>query len=134
MPVQSRWMIRLSFVYLMIGVILGAIMLIHKAFPLHPMVWVLLPVHIQMLIWGWIIQFTLGTAYWILPRFLKGAARGNYLLSWMMILALNAGICLNLAGIGFDQRLLDITGLLLQATAVGLFVLLHWKRVTSYNK
>lgn len=134
MPAQSRWMIRLSFVYLTIGVILGAAMLIHKAFPIHPMIWVLLPVHIQVLIWGWIIQFTLGTAYWILPRFLKGEARGNTRLSWTMVLALNTGICLNLAGIGFDERVLDIGGLLLQVVAVGLFVFLHWKRATSFNK
>jgi hypothetical protein len=127
-------MIRFSLAYLVAGVSLGALMLFHKAFPLHPAIWVLLPVHIQILIWGWIIQFTLGTAYWILPRFLTGDARGNPLLSWAMVLTLNMGIWLNLTAIALDLRLFDIIGLLLQVTAVGLFVLLHWQRATSYNK
>jgi len=34
-----------------------------------------LPIHIEVLIFGWIIQFTLGTAYWILPRFLQAPQR-----------------------------------------------------------
>ncbi|HET6528573.1 MAG TPA: hypothetical protein VFG39_07450, partial [Balneolaceae bacterium] len=134
MPVQSRWMVRLSFIYLLTGVTLGAVMLVNKTFPLHPVIWLLLPVHIQLLIWGWIIQFTLGTAYWILPRLLEGPARGNPFLSWGIVLALNTGIPLNLVSIMLEVRLGETIGMLLQVIAVGLFVSLHWKRVTSYNK
>lgn len=134
MPVQSRWMIRLSFIYLMVGVTLGAVMLIHKAFPLHPAMWLILPVHIQLLIWGWIIQFTLGTAYWILPRYLKGASRGNEAFSWLIIITLNMGILLNLLSFILGIPLLGETGLILQTISVALFVLLHWQRVTSYSK
>ncbi|HEX6982602.1 MAG TPA: hypothetical protein VF181_07560 [Balneolaceae bacterium] len=134
MPVQSRWMIRFSLVYLTVGVSLGVVMLVHKAFPIHPAVWLLLPVHIQILIWGWIIQFTLGTAYWILPRFLKGASRGNEAFSWLVVIALNAGILLNLLSFILGIPLLGKAGLILQTISVALFVLSHWKRITSYNK
>ncbi|HLR76706.1 MAG TPA: cbb3-type cytochrome c oxidase subunit I, partial [Balneolaceae bacterium] len=134
MPVQSRWMLRLSLLYLLFGAILGAIMLIQKAFPFNAAVWVLRPVHIQLLIWGFIIQFTLGTAYYILPRYVKGSSRGSPALSWGIIIALNIGIFLNIIAAFYPGNSLRLTGLFFQALAVAFFVWLHWNRATSYNK
>jgi hypothetical protein len=133
MPVQSRWLIRLSLIYLTVGVTLGAVMLVHKAFPLHPAVWLVLPVHIQLLIWGWIIQFTLGTAYWILPRYLTGTSRGNNSLAWAVVAMLNMGILLSISSFILEISFLGKAGLILQTVSVALFVFLHWKRITSYN-
>ncbi|HLR25989.1 MAG TPA: cbb3-type cytochrome c oxidase subunit I [Fodinibius sp.] len=135
MPAPSRWMIRCSLLYLLVGFIIGAAMLISKAFPFYPQVWRLLPVHIEVAIFGWIIQLTMGTAYWILPRYLKTGDRGNTALARLMVGLFNLGILINVftylhylpsSGI-FWGRLLEISG-------VGIFVLLHWGRAVSYRK
>lgn len=134
MPKQSRWLLRISLFYLLIGAAIGTAMLIQKAFPYSGAVWSLRPVHVQLLIWGFIIQFTLGTAYYILPRYVTGSSRGNPYLSWGVVVGLNLGILLNIAAAFFPVELVEIVGLCFQIIAVGSFVWLHWGRATSYNK
>lgn len=134
MTIQSRCMLRISLIYLLIGAGLGALMLLNKAFPYNPAVWVWRPVHIQLMIWGFIIQFTLGMAYWILPRYLKGKARGNDKLSWVMVATLNLGIICSVGDSLSNTNYLSTTGLFFQLVAVVIFVFLHWRRATSYNK
>lgn len=134
MPAPSRWMIRLSLMYLLSGIGLGSLILIHKAYPLHPALWQLLPVHIEITIFGWIIQFTLGTAYWMLPRFLEGPARGNPLLALSMVALLNLGIIFviidSLLPVTFPLRL---AGRSLELISVILFLTLHWNRIVTYR-
>lgn len=135
MPTVSRWMIRLSLVYLLMVFVIGAMMLIHKAYPIHPAIWTLLPVHIEMAIFGWIIQLTMGTAYWILPRYLQGANRGNPSLAYAMVILFNSGVLINilvpfLSGGGT----MSLIGRFLELSAISLFVFLHWNRIVSYNK
>lgn len=134
MPSPSRWMIRSSLFYLAVGFFLGALLLIHKAYHLHPAIWMILPVHIEMLIFGWVIQLTLGTAYWILPRFLEGPRRGNKKLAVLMVMIFNVGIWLviidNLVSTSLPFAL---AGRLCEAGAVVLFIILHWSRITTYR-
>lgn len=134
MPLASRLMVRCSFIYLVVAMLLGTVMLLHKAWPLHPMVWQLLPLHIETAIFGWIIQFTLGTAYWMLPRFLKGPQRGPRWAAFAMILVLNLGIVLTLAdSLLLSSLPLALSGRLLELGAVILFVSLHWQRIVTYR-
>lgn len=134
MPRPSRWMIRLSLIYLLAGMVMGALMLIHKAYGLHPAVWALLPIHIEVVIFGWIIQLTLGTGYWILPRFLEGPPRGDRRLAYVMVAALNLGIILVCSNSLLSSGApLDLVGRALELAAVGLFVSLHWNRIVTYR-
>lgn len=134
MPTPSRWMIRLSLMYLLLGIVLGALMLIHKAYVVHPAIWVLLPIHIEVTIFGWIIQLTLGTAYWMLPRFLKGPSRGERKLAYVMIGALNLGIIFVIADSLLSFALpFALIGRIFELIAVGLFVSLHWNRIVTYR-
>jgi cbb3-type cytochrome oxidase subunit 1 len=134
MPRPSRWMIRLSLVYLLLGIALGSLMLAQKAYPIHPSIWMLLPIHIEITIFGWIIQLTLGTAYWILPRFLEGPPRGNNKLVFIMIGFLNLGIIFVIADSLSSFALpLDVIGRVFELLAVGLFVMLHWDRIVTYK-
>lgn len=134
MPAVSRWMIRCSFVYLFLGIGMGALMLIHKAYPLHPALWQLLPLHIEITIFGWIIQFTLGTAYWMLPRFLKSPQRGSLKAAYLMVIVLNAGILLTLADDLIRTELpVQLTGRSLELLAVIIFVSLHWNRIVTHR-
>lgn len=135
MTLPSRLLIKSSLIYLILGALLGVILLVNKAINFEPAVWVLLPVHIELMIFGWIIQFTLGVAYWILPRFLEGEARGNKALAYLMVCAINVGIWLMIA-----EELTDISDSLrlvargLELLAVLLFIGLHWKRIVTYNR
>lgn len=134
MPTPSRWMIRLSFFYLLLGIIMGALMLIHKAYFIHPAIWMLLPIHIEVTIFGWIIQLTLGTAYYILPRFLEGPPRGDSSLAYAMIVSLNLGIIFVITDSLLSFTLpIDLVGRIFELTAVGLFVALHWNRIVTYR-
>ncbi|MDZ7682764.1 MAG: hypothetical protein U5J63_13885 [Fodinibius sp.] len=134
MPTPSRWLIRLSFVYLLLGITIGALMLIHKAYVITPAIWMLLPIHIEVTIFGWIIQLTLGTAYWMLPRFLEGPSRGNSALVYAMVASLNLGIIFVIADSLLSFALpVDLIGRVFELTAVGLFVVLHWNRIVTYR-
>lgn len=135
MPLQSIWMIRLSLVYLAIATIIGGLLLIHKAAPIHPAMWALLPVHFELAIWGWMVQFVMGTAYWMFPRFLKGEPRGNSRIATLMAILFNGGLFLLLLSI-FDvySAILAPAGRGLFLISVLLFAVLIWKRIVSYRK
>jgi len=134
MPAVSRWMIRCSFVYLLVGFGMGAIMLLNKAYPVLPFVWFLLPLHIETMIFGWIIQFTLGTAYWILPRFLTKPKRGPQWMGYVMIGFLNTGIiCILLENLIETNFPASLWGRGFELTAVLLFIALHWHRIVTYR-
>ena len=134
MPTPSRWMIRCSFVYLFLGILMGALMLTHKAYFVHTAVWILLPIHIEVTIFGWIIQLTMGTAYWMLPRFLEGPSRGDSSLAYVMVVLLNLGIISVIADSLLSSTLsFGLIGRILELTAVFLFVVLHWNRIVTYR-
>lgn len=134
MPVASRWMIRCSLFYLLAGFTIGALILIAKAYPVYSDVWMLLSVHIEVLIFGFIMQFTMGTAYWILPRFLEGPPRGNIAWSKLMVTVFNAGILLNvLTYLNGVAEWGIILGRTMEIAAVIIFIGLHWNRAVSYR-
>ncbi|MDZ7716819.1 MAG: hypothetical protein U5J95_11460 [Balneolaceae bacterium] len=127
-------MIRCSFVYLLLGIGLGAVLLVHKAYPLHPAVWQLLPIHIEITIFGWIIQLTLGTAYWMLPRFLEAPKRGSQWLGVFMVIILNVGILLTILDDMMHVELqVQLLGRCLELLAVIIFIRLHWSRIVTYR-
>lgn len=130
MPRASRWFIRASLIHLFAGFTIGALLLINKAAPLSPMLWRLLPLHLELLLVGWIVQLTMGVAFWILPRFGRGRARGNEAAVWLALLLLNLGV--TLAGLGPALGLsawTRVIGRLLQVAAVVAFGANAWRRV-----
>ena len=127
-------MIRSSFIYLILGTFMGALMLVHKAIPLHPAIWQLLPIHIEVTIFGWIIQLTLGTGYWMLPRFLKSPRRGKKTPAILMVLFLNLGIIFVVTQYLFQTTLpLSEAGRVFELASVLLFISLHWNRIVTYR-
>lgn len=133
MPIVTRIMIRSSLIYLLIGGCIGLFLLINKAWLIHPALWFLLPAHIEIMIFGWIIQMTLGVAYWILPRVLKTKGRGSVKLAWLMLISLNAGILLVIISGFFPGHKLALMGRILEVASVVLFIALHWKRVATFS-
>lgn len=135
MPIQSIVMLRLSFLYLILAVSIGGVLLFHKVAPLHPATWALLSIHFEAAIWGWLIQFVMGTAYWMFPRFLEGDARGSTVLAWCMVTFLNSGIVVLITGYFPVMNLVNLkaVGRAMILASILLFGWLVWNRVVSYR-
>lgn len=93
MPRLSAIFVRTSLVWLALGATLGGAILWSKVAPI-PWAWQFLTAHIHMLTWGWLLQLTLGVAYWILPRF--GAERPRAWLAVAAYILLNAALLLTI--------------------------------------
>lgn len=93
MPRLSVIYVRTALIWLAVGATLGGAILWSKAAPIA-FAWQFLTAHIHLLTWGWLLQLTLGVAYWILPRF--GAERPRAWLAVAAYILLNAALLLTI--------------------------------------
>lgn len=132
MPRLSQWMVRAAFVYLLLGFTVGALLLAHKGAPLHPALWSWLPVHIEFLLLGWIVQLTMGVAFWILPRYWQKPRRPRPMSAQIAFGLLNVGIWLVVAGTTFRAgRWALLAGRTVEMSAVLFFAHHAWTRIVS---
>ena len=154
MPSSTRIPVKASFVYLCLGCVIGAVLLINRWLPLWEGVSALRGSHVVFLLVGWLTQLILGVGWWLLPPLhirLQGdvasrkrhgpAQRGSELLFWTTIGLLNAGILLRAIGAplfawtkveAFDV-MAALSGILLLAAAV-VFVAVMWGRVRELGR
>lgn len=128
MPRLSIWMIRAALLNLGIGFTLGALMLFNKGIPVYPLLWSLLPLHIEVVLIGWIVQLAAGVAYWILPRWYTDRRRVPLVAAAFVLI--NLGVLL----VGTAHWLpishtLRIAGRAAEMLAVALFAIHAWPRV-----
>lgn len=95
MPPLSRNMIRLAFFNCWLGMTIASFILGTKGQPdfWAGRAWQWLPAHINLLLVGWMLQLSLGVAYWILPRLpwsLTVRGRENFAIT--AAFALNGGV------------------------------------------
>ncbi len=135
MPKLSVWLIRCALLHLLIGSLLGTVMLLTKAGATMPG-WVLRGwgVHAELVLVGWMVQLTIGVAYWILPKFPRRPVRGP---SWPVVAALvllNAGVVA--AGLASLQgwRELVVVARFAELAAVMSFALSTWPRVKEFGR
>lgn len=134
MPKLSVWLVRASLIYMGVGFLFGALILYHKGIPLYGWTWTLLNPHIEMMIYGWTMQFVMGMTYWILPRF-SGANRfGRTQLGWWSFALLNAGVLLVTLDLWWSARWLPTVARLLMVVGVGAFVIMLWPRVKPLSE
>lgn len=135
MPKLSVWMIRSSLIYLGFGFLVGALMLWNKGQPFEPQVWRLLNVHIETLMFGWMMQLAMGVAFWSLPRYPNTPHRyGAVKLGWVSYILVNLGIIITAGALytgtaatwAFIGRCLLLGGVIA-------FVMLMWGRVKPYG-
>ncbi|MDT8306550.1 MAG: hypothetical protein RRC07_11495 [Anaerolineae bacterium] len=93
MPALTRVAVRAALIYLVLGFTFGGLLLSNKGVPFAAALWRLRPAHIEFLFVGWMVQFALGIAHWIIPRF-RGGDFGRTELAWLALGLLNAGILL----------------------------------------
>ncbi len=128
MPRLSCWFIRMALLYFALGTTFGGLILWHKGIPLNPFIWRLLPLHIELLLFGWVVQLVMGVGFWIFPRFWR--SRGDERPAWVAFWLLNVGVWL--AGgaslFGWPAWTISI-GRLAEIGAALAFALHAWPRI-----
>ncbi|GBC93394.1 hypothetical protein HRbin15_01885 [bacterium HR15] len=118
MPRLSVWFIRLALIYFGLGFTLGAGLLMAKGSFLPLTIWRYRPLHIELLLIGWIVQLAIGVSYWILPRLSEANERGSKTPVRIALLALNGGVLTVCAGFLFEREWLVFAGRVLETGAV----------------
>ena len=133
MPRLSVWFVRASLIYLLAGFTLGALMLAQDGISYYPAIIAVLPIHMEFLLVGWLVQLALGVAFWIFPRFELGLphSRGNEKLIWVSFVLLNAGVLIVALELWIAAALL--IGRVLEVLAVLVYVLGSWRRVKPHG-
>ncbi len=132
MPKLSRFFVRSAFMCLAVGFTIGGLILAAKGSAVDLRVWTWLPVHLALLVNGWLVQLSMGVAYWILPR-VHVAERGRQTWAWAGFASFQAGLLLALTSgaslwvPGLDS--LFAPALILQALGVALFAVHAWPRI-----
>ncbi|HEU5358864.1 MAG TPA: hypothetical protein VFU45_07085 [Gemmatimonadales bacterium] len=127
MPPLSRWFVRTALLELTLGFLLGAAMLATKGSHLWGATARLLPLHIELMLPGWLANLAIGVAYWMLPKHAVGAERGAALpvaLAWLL---LNGGILLVGSGAAVA------VGRSAEFCAVVLFTINAWPRIKRFG-
>jgi hypothetical protein len=130
-PRLSVWFVRAALLYLALGFTLGMLLLANKGVLISPIIWQLLPAHIEFLLIGWTVQLALGVAYWILPRW--QTQRGDVRPAYLAFALLNVGIwCVVLTPwLGLPGWMLT-AGRACEAIAAAAFALHAWPRVKPW--
>ena len=133
MPRVSVWCLRAALLYLGAGFTLGAIMLAAPALDLPAGIFRLRPLHAEVLLIGWMVQLAFGVAYWILPRFRTGPARGSEWPAWVSLLLLNAGVLAGGLGQLLGLRAVPLAGRVAEMLAALTFAVHLWSRVGGFS-
>lgn len=134
MPLLSRYFIRSSLLCMALGFTIGGLMLAVKGGALDGRLFIWLPVHIVLLVNGWLIQLSIGVAYWIFPRVQLGE-RGRRSWAWAAFGFFEVGLVLVIAsGVNLwidSLSALFAPGVIFQLVGVGLFGFHAWVRIRS---
>lgn len=132
MPPLSVWMLRGALLSLVAGSALGGWLLAWAplAGAAHP---ALREAHFTLMLFGWLLPFVLGTAYWMLPRHAGGEPRGSRAVTGLATGAYAAGVAIRLGGVlGAGETWVTVgTALLLPGTAG--FIISYWTRIKPFG-
>ena len=134
MPAWTVRFLRLALGWLIAGAALGAVLLAAKGMG-WPLPWGrLLGVHVELLLVGWMLQFALGVAYWMLPRHPTAPERGASGPVAAAFGLLNLGVVTAGAGATLAAEL-PVVGLgrLAELGAVVAFALNAWPRIKPFG-
>lgn len=136
-------MVKAALLWLVAGVIFGGLMLVDRGIPGDWRLW-MMPTHGHMLFVGWLVQFALGIAYWLLPRKRSPELPIGYKETPALIAVgmLNLGLALRVLGEPLERtgHASDFTlgilagSSLFQVGAIVIFVSQLWPRIYGKGK
>lgn len=136
MPTVSRWAARAALIYLVAGVLAGALYWAHAQWSLWPPLAALNPIYIHLLVVGWATQLIFAVIYWMFPIISKENMRGDPRLAWAAFILLNGGLLLRAVfepWRALESLALNGAGLvasaLLQVLAACLLAAICWPRI-----
>lgn len=137
MPVIVRWYLRTALILFVLALVVGVAQNLGSLVPSIPPG--LTQVYFHLLMVGWVTQFILGVAIWMLPKYSQEKPRGNEALSWATYGLLNLGLLLRAVGEPVNAATaasaaapwgwLLVASALLQWLAGLFFVINAWQRV-----
>lgn len=132
MPRLSVWMLRTALLALIAGTALGAWLLATE--PGYDTSRAgFREAHLTLLLFGWLVQFVLGVAYWMLPRYPVSPDRGPVWAGWAAYASFLLGLALSLLdALGPGDRLAPAGRVLLAGASFG-FVMLLWGRAKPFG-
>jgi len=82
MPNISKFFIRISLIYLVLGAFIGVLISFGKVCDIYMCRFflTLIPFHVIFMVFGWFFNFIFSVIFWIFPRLQEGVSRGNGLL------------------------------------------------------
>lgn len=136
MPKLSVWMVRASLIQMGFGFLFGALVLHHKGVPIYAWIWKLLNPHIEIMIFGWTMQFAMGVSFYALPRFAPyepkpylGNRYGAEYLGWGAWVLLNLGVGLACLSHWYQAPYVLLYSRLGIFTGLLLYIVMMWPRV-----
>ncbi len=110
MPRLSVFMVRAALLHFGFGLMIASLALFNKGIPFDSILWRFVPIHVEVLIFGWMMQFALGVAFWIMPRFATGSRYGRVWLARAAFMLLNTGVVAAAVGLSWNIPLLVFIG------------------------
>lgn len=134
MPRLSVWLVRTALVQLVIGAALGALYLGWKGFGVPAFAPSLLPLHVECVLVGWVIQLVLGVAYWILPRRADERTGPGDGAIWLAYVLVNGGVvAVGVAPLLGAPSSVALAGRVAELAAAAAFATHAWPRVRPYG-
>lgn len=134
MPVWSNLLQRTALVHLVLGSLVGALLLAARGTGVELPYGPLMALHGEVLLIGWLLQFTMGVAYWMLPKHASGSPRGAtgpIAAAWLL---LNAGVWTAGLGMALEGPAAVVTaGRLAEAGSLVLFASNAWPRIKPFG-
>lgn len=138
MPPLTRWFVKFSFVYLILGLLSGLLMAAQAVWNVYPPAALFFPTYFHLLAEGWITMLIAGVVFWMFPKYSLDKPRRSEGLAWASFYLLNAGLLLRIiseptneyyaASVSFWAALLTLAALLQWLGGMA-FVVNTWERV-----
>lgn len=94
MPILTRLFIKTSFLYLIVALLIGVLLVGRSVWQLPAWLAGLSPVYFHLLMVGWVTQLIFGVAYWMLPKYSQQQPHGFDSVWWATFWLLNIGVLL----------------------------------------
>lgn len=132
MPALSVWLLRFSFTALLAGAVAGGWLLGMEPWA---SVWAprLRASHLYLMLFGWLLPFVLGVAYWILPRHGSGEPRGSLRAATAGGVLLAGGATAGTIGPLLQSSSFSTAGTLATAAGAALLLATLWPRVKQFG-